>query len=213
MKRYLPLIIGIIAVILFISGVSILFSRGDSVLPGSSKRTATIITTVAPTFDTTITINGDGVKEGETKVEPGTYTVQAAHKGFETESKMVTVKEGETVRVGIALQSNSPDTADWYGKNETDARKFEGISSTESGIIGQQRINSLPFLTRLPVRVPNKYTIDYGPSKKDPNNPKAVAITISYNDASSREAARNWIRYQGYDPDKLEIIYSPNRAQ
>jgi hypothetical protein len=162
---------------------------------------------IVPTYDSTITVNGKKVREGAVELKAGTYEIKVSHAGFETQSRTVTLADGDSVSMGIVLLSNSAETADYYNNNETEARKAEGIAGQKSEAVGVSRVNKLPLIKKLPQTERGRYKITYGQSVAKPNDPSAVALFIDYIDEASKKSALNWITYQGYDTSSIEIIY------
>lgn len=213
------MLFGVVAIIVFAVTIFWLTSArnkpaGDSaasrnVISGQTIATG-ITTRVVPTNDTTITINGKKVREGSIELEPGIYTVVVSHDGFATESRTVTVEEGDRIEVGIILTSNSPDTIDYYEKHPDDEAKAEGITGQRSAGDANAKIKALPFLKYLPKIERGRYSITYGQSKSRPTDPAAVVIYIEYKDDRAKQSAENWIKYQGYSLTDLEISYKAN---
>lgn len=217
MKRFIPLIAGLLVVMIAATAIFLTFFTREQTTevptePVESVSGTNIRLTVAPSFKVSITMNGKGVKEGVIAVKPGQYTVVASRDGFETVTRTVVVQQDKTTDVGIVLPVTD-STVNYYKDNPNEARKVEGISSRQSSERADSKVEALPFLARLPVRVPGEYTISYGPSVSKPEDTAAVTIYIAYSTPAAMEAAKNWIRYQGYDPASLDIKYTANRAQ
>ena len=162
---------------------------------------------IVPTSDSTITVNGKKVREGAVELKPGTYEVKVSHAGFETQSRTVTLADGDSVAMGIVLVSNSAETADYYKENNSDAMKAETIAGQKSAAAGTSKTNTLPLIKKLPKIEKGRYKITYGDSVAKPNDLSAVALYIDYVDDASKASATNWITYQGYNPSSIEIIY------
>lgn len=209
-------IVGFAGIVLLLSSLDNRQSTNNpqdaNAITGETIRTG-ITVEVVPTFDTNITINGKGVTEGTTELEPGAYTVTASRSGFKTESRTVTLTEGDRITIGFILTSNSPETADYYEKNPSEARKAEGITGQKSEATASAKVHALPLLKRLPREERGRYLITYGQSLKKPDDPAAAVIYIEYKDEAAKTTAENWIRYQGYDPKNLEIQYKLNPAR
>lgn len=197
---------------LIVLGASIwlLSTRSDSTSnddSSTSQTTETGVTIrVAPT-GSTLTINGQEVGEQTIELVPGTYAITASHDGFASQAQTITIKDGDHFIVGFALISNTDETARYYEFNPDEARKAEAIFGQKSEAVGVSRVNKLPLIKKLPKVEKGRYKISYDNSIAKPDDSSAVAIYVDYVDDSAKAAATNWIRYQGYDPATLEIIY------
>ena len=87
---------------------------------------------------------------------------------------------------------------------------MESISSQNSDQIAAQIVKKTPVVSSLPYSDEKTgFSIDYGQSKRYPNDPTSVAILITLDGGETAKAgALDWIRFTGYDPSKLEIIYT-----
>lgn len=162
--------------------------------------------------DSTITINDKKSNRGTIKVRPGIYKVAASKQGFSTISKSVDVAKGKSEYVGIVLVSNSPDTANWYVDHPSDAKLLEGISSKNFDLSSAVQTKNLPLIKSLPF-IDQLYRIDYGRSQAHPDDPTAVAIYIKYYSEQGKQGALEWLKFKGYGPEKLEIIYINAKVQ
>lgn len=196
--------------IAFVGFLVVIISFWIILLDGREKADMGTITTAITPSVATITIDGQKVKEGSVKVEPGRHAVAFSYKGFTPASRQVTVAKNEEVFVGEILAPSSPETQNWYLEHPEDRQKAEGISSSDYGQLVKTVSQKYPILADLPV-AESSFRIDYGKSQKQPDNVEAVGIYIRAIDQQGRDDALNWIRTFGYDPDDYEIIYiNPN---
>ena len=154
----------------------------------------------------TAKLDGEGVKAGTLKLKPGNHTVIVAKKGFTTQVQKFNLQTEETRFVGIALISNSADTRDWYRDHPEDQRLLESISSQTFDQYSKEIAKKTPLVNDLPL-IDRLFRIDYGQSQQYPNDPSAIAIYITYYSQEGKQQALDWIKFKGYDPTKLEIIY------
>ncbi len=167
------------------------------------------ITVEAVPIGVSIKINGNPAKNGVNKVRPGMYEVTASRQGFTDNSQVVKVNKGSTHFLGFILAPNSPSTADWYTKHPDDQQKSQDISSKSNDALAQQLTEKNLIVQNLPF-IDNRsgFRIDYGPSPAHPTDAGAVAITITTTGTQqAKDAALGWLRFMGYDPTKLEIVY------
>lgn len=166
---------------------------------------------VAPT-GSHININGKSSREGQLKVKPGSYHLTFSQSGFSDYSKDIQLSKGGSAYVGVSLFPSSAATQDWYKSHPTDAKKAEGISSKNFDQISSEQQRRLPLIKDLPF-TDQLYWVDYGRSIKSPNDPNAIAIYIKYYSEPGKQQALDWIKFKGYDPAKLEIIYQNAQPQ
>jgi|GEM_PF-1247527 len=204
MKRTILIIGGLIVAI--IAAITF-FAKQTSTVGTISDLTASITTRVTPTEGTKITMNGKTVKEGKVALAPGKYTVEVSHENFDSQTREVVLYDGDNATVAVALTGKTDIAQKWYGTHPDDASKAEGITGTVSRANAENLLDKYPFLKRMPVIVANKYRIDYTSSVKSPNDPSKFSLHIRYATEPDKQAALNWIRYQGYDPAQLEITY------
>lgn len=159
----------------------------------------------APT-SSAITVNGQNSRSGSLNVRPGSYKIVVSHSGFVEKSTSVTVAAGETKYVGFVLASNSPATANWYVDHADDQRLSEIITGKNISVDSTSQQTTLPIIKELPF-IDNYYRIDYGVSKLHPSDPNAVALYVKYYSDEGKQQALDWLKFKGYDPAKLEIIY------
>lgn len=160
---------------------------------------------VAPA-DSSITLNGKKTLAGSFDEKPGDYTVVASRNGFGSYTKKFSLKKNTNEYVGVILGPNSASTINWYKQHPDDQQLAEVISGKNFSIDVQQQITKYPIIKYLPF-VDQFYRIDYGRSVKSPNNPEAVAIYITFYSQEGKSEALQWIKFKGYDPNQLEIIY------
>jgi hypothetical protein len=161
--------------------------------------------------DSVATVNGKKITPSILRVKPGSYTIKVTRTGFTDYSATVTATKGVTKFVGVALIPNSPQTANWYTNNPADQLKNQQISSQNFDIQSEALTKSNPLIQNLPfIDERSNYRIDYGFSKLHPDDTNAVAIYITTNagDQTAKDGALGWLHFMGYDPAKLEIIYS-----
>jgi len=195
-KLFISVVGSIFALILIMTGLFLYVQH---------PLTAKITLEVSPATSN-ITVNGVDRKSGEIKVRPGNYKIICTHDGFETVTQSIVVKNGDNPYVGIVLVSNSTSTANWYASHSSDEQLAETITGKNSDLVSAIITKKLPLVSSLPF-IDLNYRIDYGQSKQHPNDSSAVALYIKYYTPEAKQQALEWIKFKGYDPTKLEIIY------
>ncbi len=166
---------------------------------------AQIAVSVAP-GDSSITINNKAHKAGLFKVRPGTYAIKVSHPGFTEVSQTIEVIKGQKKFVGYIMTPNSSSTASWYQTHPKDQQIIESISGQVTDQSSKDQIKRLGLIKELPL-IDQLFRIDYGQSLQHPKDPTAIAIYIKYYSETGKQQALDWIKFKGYDPSKLEIIY------
>jgi len=169
------------------------------------SQSAKISLTVSPT-ESHITINGKGVKAGDSRVQPGTYKVVVALSGFSTANQTVTVKKNQTATVELTLTSDSAKTANWYNTHPKDEQVAESISGYNTSVLAHQAVKNVPLIKELPfIGAGFEFRIDYGSQPgASASNP---TIYITAETTQAQQDAVLWIKSQGYNPAKLNIVY------
>jgi hypothetical protein len=198
-KEYKYLAIAILMVLVSLMGYFIYCAISQS------KNNATIDVLIAPS-GSKVKLNGHGIRVGKIKVKSGEYTINAYKNGFTDGEVKVSVKVGETRFAGLILEPNDPSTKSWYDNHPEDASLADGIVGQRLGQDSADAVAENPLISKLPFLGPSlEYRIDYGISAEGKDNPAIYIRAIS---PQARENAINWIKKQGFDPGKMEIIYS-----
>ena len=151
-------------------------------------------------------LDNKGVKSGKINVKPGKHTIIVSKKGFSTQINTVDLKTKETKYVGIALLPNSPETKNWYKEHPDDQLLLESISSNSFDQYTKNAVEKNPLIKDLPL-IDRFYRVDYGQSLQHPDDPSAMGIYIKYYSQDGKQQALDWIKFKGYDPSQLEIIF------
>jgi len=199
MKKVIYIALGIGALLLVVTVLMLGLQTRD--------KTATIeIQSIVPN-DATVTIDGNKVdSNSKNGVTPGKHTVVAKRNGFDDKTQEVEAKQGETATVRLLMNPNSQVGYDWLRNHPDLAPQFEGAIGDEFNQDSQNATAENPLIAYLPEIHP-KWRVDYGKSVKNPNDPKAMAIIITYGNDVAKQQALDWIKSQGFNPDNYEIIF------
>lgn len=161
---------------------------------------------VAPE-DSLIKLDGKETKTGIQSLTQGAHQISAYRSGFISQNKTIKLAEKQHMFVGIILQPNSPRTANWYKTHPGDSNISQTINnrSFDQTATQAEQLNSL--LKKLPhIGSGLNYRIDYGvPTKQLTNG--STGIYIRYRTESDKQAALQWIREQGSNPNSLDVVY------
>jgi len=153
-----------------------------------------------------VTVNGKKSHDGIVAVKPGSYTVVASKTGFTNSGKTIPVAAGQTQYIGLALTSNSSDTANWY----SDQQLLEVITGKQFTENSQQSVQQVPLIQKLPyIGVAFEFRVDYGAPLPNTSVP---GIYITAPTEQGHQDALTWIKNQGYDPSTLHIQYTQGPA-
>jgi len=145
------------------------------------------------------------VKAGDLRLKPGNHVVTMSRPGFASQTSHIVVSKN-SLSFRFALHPNSLEGAQWLEQHSAQAREGEAVSSQQFDKNVDSSIAVTPLIKYLPF-IDNEYRIDYGASIQKPNDPSASAIIISSSSENGKQDALSWIRFKGYDPATLEIIY------
>jgi len=156
--------------------------------------------------DLTLTLDGKPVTaNGDLKVKEGKHTLTGERRGFQSYTETVDVR-GDT-QVKMYLFSNGDVGREWEKNHPDQVLETEA----EAGRRYQERTDRLtqnyPILQELPYVGPG-FTVNYGASKADPTNPEKLAFYIKITFPDGKKASMDWLVGHGYDPSKLELIYT-----
>lgn len=161
---------------------------------------------VAPS-DSVVVLDGKSIRQGTLHLKPGSHTVKVSRSGFAGDSRTVITSKHNTKYLGIALLSNSANTADWYLTHQADRKLAEGISSNNFDASSKQQVTDMPFILKLPFLGPGlEFKINYGAPVAGSNGKPVIYIQAD-SDAAKQDAL-TWITHQGFDPSKMYIVYS-----
>jgi len=193
MKR-LYLLLAVFVVV----GVGLFFAR--------TNQTGTTLDILVAPHGATLKLDNRGIKSGKTKVKAGTHIIMATMEGFAEQTKKVQIGTKNQF-VGIILQPNSASTTDWYKNHPDDFSIVQTINNRSFDQTSSQLLESNPLLSKLPHIGPAlSYRVDYGlPS--DASKTGEPAIYIRFRTEQDKQAALQWIKSQGSDPNKLDIVY------
>lgn len=199
-KKYLRL--ALIAAVVIVAGIV-------AVIIVQNVRLATMgrLTTVVVPDDAVMTI--DGKKAAINKkigVATGERTVTVKRTGFKEQTQKFTSKRGESNELRFFLEPVSAEAFKWLKDHPEQAHLAESLASQDFDKQAEATAKRTPLINDLPF-IDQFYRIDYGMSEKHPDDPTAIAIYIRYWSEQGKADALEWIKFKGYDPDKLEIIY------
>lgn len=170
------------------------------------NRTALDIKSIIPD-DINVTVDGKKVKSNaNVGVNPGKHTVEAKREGFVDKKIEVDLKKNEVRKIDLSLLPKNAVGYTWLQENKNAVRDLEAKTGQAYDDAAQQGVKANPLIQYLPM-LRRDWRIDYGASQKEPTNPKAVSIIITYVTEGSKQNALTWIRDQGFDPKDYEIIY------
>lgn len=199
------LILKVVTVLVLMAGVS------AALLMRQKPLTAHLVIEVTPK-SSSVTLNGKKTRTGTANLRPGTYRILVSHPGFKDNSNSVTLSKNDTKYVGLVLESNSDSTASWYADHPEDQSLAEKISGKNLKIDAESQKTTLPLIKELPF-IDRIYRVDYGVSKKTPNDPAAVALYITYYGDQSKQDALAWLKFKGYTPENTEFIFVDGNAR
>jgi len=190
-NRRLFVLIGAIVVILL---------GGFLVVRGGSGHTLTI---KSIPNDLTLTLDGRSVPaNGDVRVKAGRHTLTGDRRGFATYTQTVDVRADATYK--MYLFSDDAEGRAWETAHPADELETESEVGRRFDELDRRLEAKYPLLQELPV-VGRGFTIDQGVSRKHPGD-LAFYVKLAY--PEGRKNSRDWLAGHGYDPDRLELVYS-----
>jgi len=171
-----------------------------------SKQSGTELDVLVAPSGAALKLDGKGIKSGTLKVKPGKHQLSATKAGFAAQNKTINVGT-QTQFVGIVLQPNTAATTNWYVDHPEEFSVVQTINNRNFDQTGAQLTSDNPILKKLPHIGPAlSYRIDYGlPSEASKTG--QPGIYIRFHTQQDKQAALQWIKDQGTDPNKLDLIY------
>lgn len=157
--------------------------------------------------DAKISINDRAVRIGVNKISPGNIKVKVTRIGFKDNEQSLSIKRGETRYLGVALESNSPSTANWYTEHPREQKLAEAVSSKNFDLDTVFQAEKYPLIKILPQYF-HYFSIGYGASPQYPKDPTHIAIIVKAATPFNRRLALRWIKDNGYEPSDYEIVFS-----
>lgn len=162
---------------------------------------------VAPKDAKLLLDNKTFIKPGKHKFTSGSHTIKATRAGFKDQIKDFNTQNEPKVVWFKMIPSD--ETGEKYVSEHQ--KEFDRISQIEN----QTTIARLdattakyPIIKKLPVSMLPVFIINYGPSKKYPDNPDKIALYISTSSPADKQSAISYIYNIGFDPSDYEIIFS-----
>ena len=159
-----------------------------------APKTATIDVVVAP-VSATVKVGGVQYRNGQHRIEPGTYNVEISKDGFGSYSGTVTLEKGQTEKIYVCLQKNENNT-EYYEKNEFE--KLEGEKYKD------------PIFQVAPFHSYSRgFYIDPYFDDDDSVHIKVTLVTCIVERANGlKQNALDWLTSKNIDVNKYEIEYS-----
>jgi hypothetical protein len=147
-----------------------------------------------------------GVSGGKIYVIPGKHSVQATQSGFSDYSETVEVNRNPKTLI-IILNPIDEVGRKFLHFNPEEQRLRESIIGKLSASQNEDLANKNPITAILPY-IDQYFRIDYGASQAHPEDSNAIAVYITSFAPDGKQRAVALLQTKGFDPSKLEIIYS-----
>lgn len=179
------------------------------VVNSKTKDGAEVIIRIAPADATIVVDSTLKAKNGSNRMQPGKHNIAFSRVGFiGDEIQFVVTKEGPNVIV-MGLTPNSEEGNKYVEDNQKEFIENDGYGSEEATRKGKLSAETYPLINKLPLDVTPQYRIDFGISKKYPDDSSKIAIYISSASLIDKSDAIQMIYDIGYDPSDYEIIFRP----
>lgn len=160
---------------------------------------------VSPT-DSTILVDGQKFSSGKQSLKAGKHSITVQRDLFLKHSEEFEVNQGGLTRLAIALDPDGRSGEQWLVDHPKEADLREKVMSPIIAKQGDDVAKKYPIITSLP-HIDNFYRVDYGTSKKYPNDTTKVALFVRYYTPEGKAQADEWLTFKGVNLSESEIIY------
>lgn len=199
-KRTTLLTLVVVSVILLFIAYSIFVSIRNT---GKSV----VVVSVAPKDAKLLLDQTKYIKSGNDRIAPGNHVIKASRVGFVTEEQHFIVSKDVSNVVLVALTPNSNVGTTYLNNHQNEFIKIGDLGEQQNNRITAVIIKQYPIVNHLPADLSPLFTINYGKSKKYPNDPTKIAIYISAANPANRQSALLYFFSMGYDPSNYEIVF------
>lgn len=153
-----------------------------------------------------VKLDGQPITPGDRYVQAGKHKLVASLDGFADASQSFTISLDQPLAINLILNPDSKAGFDYLQNHPDEAQQRETLGTGNYSDITALQQKLYPIIGELP-QIGLGYSVNYGQSKKYPNDPTKIALTIKYTTAETKTRALNWIRFLGYNPRDYEINY------
>ncbi|MEI6237119.1 MAG: PEGA domain-containing protein [Candidatus Saccharibacteria bacterium] len=154
-----------------------------------------------------IYIDGKGVGSGINEATPGKHSIVVKRKDFATHKSTITASNNKITAIPIGLEPTNDAGNRWKLNNKIEYLRLDGIVSKQFNDENNDGVKAYPITAELPKDKSPFFRIDYGKSKKYPNDSTKIALYISANTPANIQSALGYVYNMGYDPSDYEIIF------
>lgn len=176
------------------------------------KKPPNVELTLAPSVAKVVVDNSKTIKQGKFYLAPGHHTLSVTMKGFADRKIDFDTTDSKIIKLVSVLVPNSPVGDKWLTDHPDESLRREGLGGQQFDQQASDLSKNMPLVSKLPF-IDQFYRVDYGVSQISPNDSTQAAIYITYYSDTGKQQALDWLKFQGYDPAKLEIIYKNGFAQ
>jgi hypothetical protein len=161
------------------------------------------------------TLRLDGNKKtsaGTLYLTPGKHTIEASQEGFKSIKQTFAVTNNKPISLLFLLEPNSDTGNQYLSNHKSEQTEREALGGKQFNDV-TAKIREIYPITKLLPHSGESFTVDYGASRRQPNNPYAIALYVTVPAVGQETRAKNWITYAGYKLSDYEIIYQYQNAQ
>jgi hypothetical protein len=167
----------------------------------------TLKMSVAPD-EVTVTINGKerSVTTGDSiRVDPGELTIKISRDEFDPYTEKLTIKNGETVEILVALYPKTSAAKELLGTEKSDIiiQRLTGRAMEKNSA---QLRKEYPIISSLPIR-DKYYMVTICDSRKNPEDKTKVAICIELYEPAAKQSAIDDVKSRGFNLDDYETYF------
>jgi hypothetical protein len=202
MKKSRIIFISIAVFILIVASISFTIIKNND---NKNKLAVTIY--LVPNDAKMILDNNTQINNGQYEMSAGNYTISASRSGFKSQKFNLIVRKNYVNIFAEMLTANSNEGTQYLNTHADEITKLETLGDQQYTYTSNQLSHNYPLIKILPIDISPLYRIDYGVSKKYPNDPTKIAIYISAAHPVDKQYALSAIYDHGFDPSDYEIIF------
>jgi hypothetical protein len=195
-KRLLLATIAIFVIIVAVTIINFLAGRGKDVIGVA----------VAPKNAKLVLDNTKTIRLGEQKFTTGTHTIKATRAGFKDQIKDFNTQDLiKTVWFNMIPKDDSGKK--YVASHQKEFDRIIKIENEATVATVDSMVVRYPIIEKLPVNFSSQFIINYGPSKKYPENLTRLALYITAYSPTDKQSAITYIYGLGFDPSDYEIVF------
>lgn len=153
-----------------------------------------------------ITVDGKKISKTTLFIAPGKHSLVARLDGFAGNEQTFTTETGKTTNLIVLLDPNTPAGEKYLRENPREQFNREALGGKLSAQLSTATTAKNPILASLPF-IDRLFRVDYGASVKNPKDPLAVALFVTFYSEQGKQEALEWLQFKGVDTTTAEVLF------